>query len=331
MTAIVRASAPVRLDFAGGWTDVSPFAGQVGGLVVNAAISPRMHVEFLPGGGEILVSAADLGLESRITSAADLVPEGPLALHHAALRMFPPGPGTLITHGEVPPGSGLGSSGALDVALIAALAASRGEILEPGELAHLGWQLETVEAGLPGGQQDQYAAALGGFHRLAFSGQRVEAEPLELDQSFLEALEQRILICYSGRSRLSGDTITRVMHRFAAGDPGTVMALHELRQVAHEMAEALEESSLTRVGALLWRNWACQQRLDPVMCTPEMARLEAAVREAGALGGKAAGAGAGGCMFFLMGDDPAAGREAASAAGATILEAGWSATGVELC
>jgi len=331
MTASVRSSAPVRLDFAGGWTDVSPFAEQEGGLVVNAAISPRMHVEFLPGGGEIRVTAADLGLESRITSVVELVSEGPLALHHAALRMFPPGPGTLMTYGEVPPGSGLGSSGALDVALIAALAASRAEVLEPSELAHLGWQLETVEAGLPGGRQDQYAAALGGFHRLAFSDRRVEAERLELDRSFLEALGHRILICYSGRSRLSGDTITRVMHRFAAGEQGTATALHELRQVAHQMVEALKESSLARVGALLWRNWACQQRLDPAMCTPEMARLETAMREAGALGGKAAGAGAGGCMFFLMGDDPAAGREAASSAGATILEAGWSATGVELC
>lgn len=331
MTAIVRASAPLRLDFAGGWTDVSPFAEQVGGLVVNAAISLRMHVEFLPGGREILVTAADLGLESRITSAADLVPEGPLALHHAALRMFPPGPGTLISRGEVPPGSGLGSSGALDVALIAALAASRGEVLEPGELAHLGWQLETVEAGLPGGQQDQYAAALGGFHRLAFSDRQVEAERLELEDGFLEELGQRVLVCYTGRSRLSGETIARVMQRFAEGEQVTTTALHELRQVAHEMSQALEASSLPRVGALLWRNWVCQQRLDPAMCTPEMARLETVMREAGALGGKAAGAGAGGCMFFLMGGDPGAGREAARAAGATILEAGWSVTGVELC
>jgi D-glycero-alpha-D-manno-heptose-7-phosphate kinase len=327
----VRASAPVRLDFAGGWTDVSPFAEKVGGLVINAAISPRMHVEFVPGGSEILITADDLGLESRIASAADLVPEGPLALHLAALRMFPPGPGTLSSHGEVPPGSGLGSSGALDVALIAALAGSRGEILEPGELAHLGWQLETVEAGLPGGQQDQYAAALGGFLRLAFSDRPVEAERLGLDRSFTEELGRRILICYTGRSRLSGDTIARVMNRYAQGERVTVTALHELRQVAHEMAEALGEASLTRVGGLLWRNWECQQRLDPGMCTAEMARLEMAMREAGALGGKAAGAGAGGCMFFLMGDDPDTGREAASGAGATILEAGWSATGVELC
>jgi D-glycero-alpha-D-manno-heptose-7-phosphate kinase len=300
-------------------------------VVVNAAISPRMNVEFSPGGRDILIVARDLGLEARVTSAAALVPEGPLALHQAALRMFPPGPGTLRTFSEVPPGSGLGSSGALDVALIAALARARGEILEPIECADLGWQLETVEAGHPGGRQDQCAAALGGFLCLQFSKGPARVERISLDPSFAADLARRILICYTGRSRLSGDTIARVMSGYARGEPVIAGALRDMRQAAIEMAGALRQSSLEQVGALLQRNWACQQRLDPAMRTAEMARLETAMHGAGALGGKAAGAGAGGCMFFLMGGDLEAGREAALAAGATIVEAGWSTAGVEVC
>ncbi|MDH5284776.1 MAG: hypothetical protein OEW80_12925, partial [Gemmatimonadota bacterium] len=269
MTASIRASAPLRLDFAGGWTDVPPFSTEEGGVVVNAAISPRMHVEFLPGGRDILIAAGDLGLEHRVTSAAALAPEGPLALHQAALRMLPPPPGTLRTRGEAPPGSGLGSSGALDVALVAALARVRGEAMSPIECADLGWRLEVIEAGHPGGRQDQYAAALGGFLHLRFSEGPVQVERLELDPAFTADLARRLVVCYTGRSRVSGETITRVMGRFARRAPAVVAALAELRQVATEMADALRQSSLEQVAALLRRNWACQQRLDPGMRTAE--------------------------------------------------------------
>jgi galactokinase/mevalonate kinase-like predicted kinase len=94
------------------------------------------------------------------------------------------------------------------------------------------------------------------------------------------------------------------------------------------MAEALAAEDLGLVGALLDENWRRQQALDPGMRTPEMARLEAALRDAGALGGKAAGSGAGGCMFFVAGDDVTAARRAAVVAGASLLPVVWAADGV---
>ena len=83
-----------------------------------------------------------------------------------------------------------------------------------------------------------------------------------------------------------------------------------------------------RVGALLSQNWERQQALDPGMRTDEMARLETAMQEAGALGGKAAGSGAGGTMFFLTRDDPRPAVAAARAAGATVLPMAWAREGV---
>lgn len=328
---VAKASAPVRLDFAGGWTDVPPFSAREGGVVVNAAISLRVEAEFEPGRDGLLLRAEDLNQAAVARSASDLAPNGVLDLHKAALRMFPPGPGTLRTRSAVPPGSGLGSSGALDVALVAVLAQLRGESVTPEELAAFGWELEVVEAGHAGGRQDQYAAALGGVHRLRFNDPAVVAERLEPDAGFLEELQRRLLICYTGKSRVSSDTISRVMGAFERGDPGVTGALRELVQIAERMAEVLASGDLPGVASLLSANWACQRRLDQGMQTTEMARLEAAMAAAGALGGKAAGSGAGGCMFFIMGNDPAAGRQAALSAGATILEAGWSAVGVERC
>lgn len=327
----VKASAPVRLDFAGGWTDVPPFSAREGGVVVNAAINLRVEAEFEPGREGLLLRAEDLNQAAVARSAADLAPNGVLDLHKAALRMFPPGPGTLRTRSAVPPGSGLGSSGALDVALVAVLTQLRGEPVTSEELAAYGWELEVVEAGHAGGRQDQYAAALGGVHRLRFNDPAVVAERLETDGAFMAELQRRLLICYTGQSRVSSDTISRVMGAYERGDQAVTGALKELVEIAERMAEALVSGDLPRVAELLSANWVRQRRLDPGMQTAEMARLEAAMTATGALGGKAAGAGAGGSMFFIMGDDPAAGRQAALSAGATILEAGWSAVGVERC
>jgi D-glycero-alpha-D-manno-heptose-7-phosphate kinase len=322
-----HATAPLRLDFAGGWTDVPPFSAREGGVVVNAAISLHSHVALTLGGKLLRLVAEDLGQTLECANSAGLVLDGTLDLLKAALRMFPVlGAFTLATRCDAPLGSGLGSSGALDVALVAALTRARLERLGERELAEQGWQVEAVEAKIPGGKQDQYAAALGGWHRLSFRDPDVGVEPLTLDPAFAAALERQIVLCYTNSSRVSGATIARVMSAYERGDRNITGALHGLKDAAEAMVLALRGSDLTRVGALLAENWTHQQALDPGMRTPEMARLEEAMRAAGAIGGKAAGAGAGGSMFFLVGDRRAA-LDAATAVGATVLPVTWAAAG----
>jgi len=318
----------MRLDFAGGWTDVPPFSAREGGVVVNAAIGLHSHVALTLGGKLLRLVAEDLGETLECANSGGLILDGKLDLPKAALRMFPVlGAFTLTTRCDAPLGSGLGSSGALDVALVAALTRARLERMGERDLAEQAWQVEAVEAKIPGGKQDQYAAALGGWHRLSFRDPDVGVEPLTLDPSFAAALERHIVVCYTHRSRVSGDTIARVMSAYERGDRKVTGALRGLKDAAEAMVLALRGADLTRVGTLLTENWTHQQALDPGMRTPEMARLEEAMREAGAIGGKAAGAGAGGSMFFLVGKDPRAAVEAASGAGATVLPVTWAAEG----
>ena len=325
LPTVYRAAAPVRLDFAGGWTDVPPFSTRTGGVVVNAALALHVNVELQLGGPVVRLVSHDLGETVECADSTGLVLDGRLNLLKAALRMFPvQSTLTLATRSEVPPGSGLGSSGALDVALVACLVAARRERVEARDLAEQAWRLETHEAGIPGGRQDQLAAALGGFHRLSFRDPDVGIEPVTLDPEFAAALERQLVLCYTGRSRVSGDTIARVMHAYERGDRGVTGALEALKDVAYAMAEALRAADLARVGTLLSENWTRQQELDPGMRTDEMARLERAMRDAAVLGGKAAGAGAGGCMFFLARDAAAATMEAAREAGATVLPVRWA-------
>ena len=222
--------------------------------------------------------------------------------------MLPLGPCTLTTRSDAPPGSGLGSSGALDVALVAALSAARGETpRRPGAIADLACRLEGVEAAIPGGRQDQFAAAFGGFLRLEFRDPDATVEPLALDPAFLAELERRMVLCYTGASRFSGATIARVMRAYERGDArgGRGARTGSARSPSGWPTRSRGRPRPAR--ALLERELAAPAgRSTRGMCTPDMAAPGARrCGTPGALGGKAAGSGAGGCMFFLAPDDPA--------------------------
>jgi len=197
------------------------------------------------------------------------------------------------------------------VALVAATDAARGVRRPPAAQAEAAFELEALEAGLPGGRQDQYAAAHGGFHRLGFAA----------------ALRDHTVVCYTGRSRVSSNTISRVMGAYQRGERDVGDALRRMVELAERIAEALVAADLAQVGRLLSENWRQQQRLDRAMRSDEMARLEDALGGSGILGGKAAGAGAGGSMFFLA-RHPAEARRAACEAGCRVLEFDWATAGV---
>ena len=324
-------AAPVRLDLAGGWTDVPPFSAREGGIVVTASVQLFARAQVSLRDSRFRLISEDLQEEVEVDDATGLMRDGRLELLKAGLRMFPVGPCTLTTRSDAPPGSGLGSSGALDVALVAALSTARAEKLVPAEIAEAACHLEAVEAGIPGGRQDQFAAAHGGFLRLEFRDPRVTVQRLSLDPHFAADLERRIVLCYTSASRFSGTTIDRVMQAYERGEPGVAQALHGLRDVAESMATALTEGDSALVGKLLTDNWRHQQALDPRMCTDEMAHLERTLMGVGALGGKAAGSGAGGCMFFLGPDDPAPVAEAARSCGARLLPVRWAMEGAHSC
>jgi D-glycero-alpha-D-manno-heptose-7-phosphate kinase len=321
----------VRLDLAGGWTDVPPFSARDGGLVITAAIQLFARAEVRLGGSGFRLVSEDLHDELELPDSSGLIRDGRLDLLKAGLRILPVGGCTLTTRSDAPPGSGLGSSGALDVALVAALSLARGETRDPVEIAETACHLEAVEAGIPGGRQDQFASSHGGFLRLEFRDPDAEVHRLKLDPGFMADLGRRTVLCYTSASRFSGATIARVMRAYERGDAGVAAALHGLRDVAEAMAGALAGGDSAGVGQLLTRNWEHQQALDPRMRTEEMARLERAVRDAGALGGKAAGSGAGGCMFFLAPDDPIPVIEAAHECGARVLPVRWAMYGVRPC
>ncbi len=327
---IAHARAPLRIDLAGGWTDIAPYAARSGGAVVNVAISLHAHAQVMRRRGGVDLRALDLGAAVSARAATDLRPDGELALLKAAARRLGPQTGFEVTTScDAPPSSGLGGSGALGVALVAAFAVLDGRKPQAAEVAQRAHQIETGDAGVLGGKQDQYAASLGGIQFLEFGEQSVGATRLDPPVDQVHELERHLVLCHTGASRLSGATHAQVWQRCAAGDPAILRALDGLRECASAMRDALAIGDVARAGDLLTRNWELQQALGEGIRTTTMRELERAAEGAGSAGCKACGAGAGGCMVFLA----KAGRafavaEALRAAGGQVLRFSFDGAGV---
>ncbi len=322
--------APLRIDFAGGWSDVPDFADSVGGTVVNAAINVHVQVECILGGKTIRLNAQDLREHVTIKAASQLGYDGRLDLHTAALRMLPVTGGIeIITQSDAPPGSGLGGSGALDVALLAGLARCRQESYEPTEIAELGFLLETGELGLLGGRQDQYAAALGGFHRFDFHNGEVSARRLSVSDHAMHDLENHVVLVYTGQSHFSSETHARVWQQYHNDEERVVTAIRQIRDVAQLAADVLEAGDWRRLAELADENWRCQQLLDGTISTGVTKAIERAARQAGVWGLKATGAGAGGCLVVLCAPERRdAVAEAVESEGGKVLLCGFTNEGV---
>jgi D-glycero-alpha-D-manno-heptose-7-phosphate kinase len=332
MSIIFRSRAPVRLDLAGGWTDVPPFAEREGGAVVNLAVNRYTYASLRErAGASVRLRSDDYDAVVEARSVDELHYNGTLDLPKAALKRMGVRRGVeLTTRSDAPPGSGLGTSAAMGVALIGVLDAFGGARLSPAERAALATALEIEELRIAGGKQDQLAAALGGVNYLEFGPHAPHSAPLQLHSGVRNELEKRLVLCYSGMSRLSGDIIQRVQHAYNAGEPATCEALRTMRDLAQVTRTALLDGAVDDLGPILRLNWRCQRALHPSVTTVDVDRLFAAAETQGALGGKACGAGGGGCLLFLAAPDAERElRRALLAAGAQIVDFNLDQAGLQ--
>lgn len=269
-----KARAPLRIDFGGGWTDVPFYAEEHGGAVLNAAITRYAHGSLnQPQGSNPL---ARFGLDRpRVAYTVD-----------------------------APPGSGLGTSAAQTVLWVALVKTSIANVSDRREVAEIACRIANL-LGIVGGKQDEYASALGGISYFSFSD-TVESERLELGREFAHELRSRLVLVYSGESRVSGSIHERVWARYRSGERDVVSALHRLRALAGEMKEALLAHDLQTFGQLLGDNWRCQKALDPAISNARLDALMELAGRHGAMAGKACGAGGGGCAVFLAEEGGAA-------------------------
>jgi D-glycero-alpha-D-manno-heptose-7-phosphate kinase len=292
---MVTARAWCRVDLAGGTLDIWPLGlFHPEACTVNVAVDLAATVR-LQRSQEYEVRQGEARV--RAGSAAELAshPEGALVGVVAAALGLPPVEVELAS--DSPRGGGLGGSSALAVALIAAAEEELGLPRSlPREKVHLARDLEARLMSLPTGVQDHYPALLGGALEIRPSpgGERVRR--LDTD---LEALGESLLVVYSGASHFSAGNNWQVVRRRLDGEAEVTELFAGIARAAAELAPALEAGDLPRVGELMSREWSHRRRLAEGVSTPLLESLLERALALGAWGGKACGAGGGGCLAFL--------------------------------
>ena len=261
---IIESRAPVRIDFAGGWTDVKYFAHPFGGATTNAAINRYVAGRTVIGG--------DVAEQSK---------------------------GISVTYEtDIPAGSGLGTSSALNVVW---LSLARGKTVQTAQerarIAEQAYEVETV-LGILGGKQDQYAAAFGGFNLFEFNEDGVKVNPIAIAPERIAELEQLTTLCYTGQARLSSNLHESVWGGFRAGKRQVVDSLFALRDSAYRAREIFETGSFDDLGPLLSLQHECAKNLDDSLTNERVEGIFDLMRPH-IRGGKCCGAGGGGCMMFL--------------------------------
>jgi len=306
----VVAKAPARISLAGGGTDLPAFYERHGGAVVSLTIDAYATAHAAR-------RAADLELVSADTGARELIPtpqfsrrmrppilaEEFLLYQKAVAWHFGIERGTLSLSSAIPAGAGLGSSGAVCVALVRAAAEFVGEELDRSAVAETAFRIEAHVLRRGCGKQDQYASAFGGLNLIEFFRDgSVDVTPLDVDAQARATLQRRLMV-FSNGSRRSAVLPLQEQARRSESDPDTVLALARLKDMAYETREALERGNADAVGQIMDEAWKAKQHLNSTVASPEILRSYSVARAAGAVGGKLAGAGLGGTLVLYCHED----------------------------
>ena len=296
-----RARAPLRLSFCGGGTDVSPYPEEHGGCVLSATINHYAYASLRPRrDARLTLASLDYDVIAKYEHPQRVKFDGQLDLLKAAVKALKVKRGAdLWTHSDAPPGSGLGASSTLMVALLSVLREWLKLDLSPYDMAELAYRVERIDLKLAGGRQDQYAASFGGFNYIEFEADGTLVTPLRLRRDTLEELEYRLLLCYMGQTRQSAKIIERQTKSYRSGRASTVAALQALKLQTAEMKRALLLGHVDGFGELLHQAWLHKKQLAEGISTPHVDDMYEVARKEGALGGKMTGAGGGGYFLFL--------------------------------
>ncbi|MDF2529382.1 MAG: D-glycero-D-manno-heptose 1-phosphate kinase [Gammaproteobacteria bacterium] len=305
----VRARAPLRLGLAGGGSDVSPYSDEYGGYVLNATIDKFAYATIIPNKeNKIVLNAADRGIvwSCELTDCIQNAPKELQLLagtYNRIIKDFCAGQALAVsvtTHSEAPPGSGLGSSSTMVVALVQAYAELLKLPLGEYEIAHLAYEIERRDLGLLGGKQDQYAAAFGGVNFMEFYANRVIVNPLRVKPWIVSELESQLLLFYTGVSRESAYIIDEQQQNMIKHDAGSIEALHLVKAEAVRMKEAILKGDFSMLASSMNTSWQAKKKMASKISNSSIDAIYDAVIRSGAYAGKVSGAGGGGFMMFLV-------------------------------
>ena len=304
----IQSKAPLRIGLAGGGTDVSPYSDIYGGSILNATIDMYAYATIIPKeNGKIVFKLEDKGEQFEYDSMKELPISGKdtdillKAIYNRVVKDFVKKPLSfeLITHVDAPPGSGLGTSSTLVVAILGAFLEWLYLPLGEYDLAHLAYQIEREDLNMAGGKQDQYAATFGGFNFMEFfENDKVIINPLRVKPKVLNELARSIVLYNTETSRVSAKIIEAQQENVKAKKTQSIEAMHKLKEQSLMMKEALLKENLDDIGRILHWGWEYKKQMAGGISTPLFEDIYDAALNVGASGGKISGAGGGGFIFF---------------------------------
>ena len=306
MSTFIRAKAPLRLGLGGGGTDIAEYSSRFGGAILNTTISRYAYATIEPLDNGIIefcctdrrqCSKHDSTLELDTNRGQQLL----AGVYNRIVRDYVKKPLSfrLTTSVDAPPGSGLGSSSTLVVAILGAFCEWLKLPLGDYDIANLAYEIERVDLALAGGKQDQFAATFGGFNFMEFNSDGTTlVNPLRVKQEFVNELEHNLLLLYTCVSRESA-TIIDDQKRFVSEDnQDRIGALHGVKESASAMKKGILTGDLDCVGRVLREGWESKKRSSDVISNLGIDAIISDALSAGALGAKISGAGGGGFMMI---------------------------------
>lgn len=300
---IIRSKAPLRISFCGGGTDIAPYMDEYGGVVLSATIDKCAYGTLrVRNDSQVQVQSLDYDIVAHYKLDDKLEYNGELDLVKAVINNLNGYSRTgldFFIHSDAPPGSGLGSSSTMVVALIGLLRHWHHLPLTNYEIARIAYRIEREELRIAGGMQDQYAATFGGFNFMEFDRNAVIVNPLRIDPATVNELEYSLLLVYTGRTRLSSNIIQSQVHAYESKEHTVLQAMDEIKRTTVAMKNALLQARLHDFGQLLHEAWIHKKKMAKQITNPEIDALYEAARQHGAIGGKILGAGGGGYLLLM--------------------------------
>lgn len=303
---LYRSKAPLRIGLAGGGTDVSPYCDEFGGAILNVTLSLYANASIEPtDDGRITICSVDKKEEQQFDWTTELPIDGKLDLAKGVYnRIQKDYPFTLngfrlSTYVDAPAGSGLGTSSTLMVAIIGAFAEMLKLPLGDYDIAHYAYDIERIDLKLAGGRQDQYAATFGGVNFMEFyANDKVIVNPLRIRDQYLSELENNIVLYFTSTTRESAAIITEQQKNVRENNTKSIEAMHQLKEQARMMKEALLVGKLDAIGEILDYGFRQKKQMAHNISNNHIDQIYEAAVKAGATGGKISGAGGGGFMIF---------------------------------
>ncbi len=303
---IYRSRAPLRIGLAGGGTDVSPYSDEFGGAILNATISHYAQADIeIINEQKIILNAVDRGEYIEFNMGEELPVNGHLDLLKGVYNSICKDHGNLkqgirlTTYVDAPAGSGLGTSSTLVVAIVGAFSEMLKLPLGEYDVAHYAYEIERNQLRLAGGRQDQYAATFGGVNFMEFYGDdKVIVNPLRIKQEYLNELENNLVLYFTSTSRESATIIKEQQKNVQQKNEKSIEAMHQLKEQARMMKEALLKGKLHEMGELLDYGFEQKIKMAENISNNRIQEIYHAAKNAGATGGKISGAGGGGFMIF---------------------------------